>query len=375
MTIHKHPLPNVRRIAVLRANALGDYVFTIPALDALKAAFPEAEIVLLAKAWHRDFLAARPGPVDRVVVLPKCNGVPHETDRVEDPDEVAAFFARMRAEQFDIALQMHGGGGNSNPFVRALGARLTAGLCAEHAPPLDINIPYVPYHNEVLRYLEVAGSVGAVPTGVTPRITVTRADREALARELPALHQPYVVLHPGATDVRRRWPLKKMAALADVLALRGLAVCVTGVPEESEAVAQVVAGARENVHGLCGKLSLPGMLALLESAELVVSNDTGPLHLARAAGTPTVGLYWMGNVINGGPLNVRGHRFAMSWTTHCPACGMDCIANDAHVARNGCAHDVSFVDGISVDEVASHAEVLLAGVTGTDDFRRQSAQA
>ncbi|HEX7048444.1 MAG TPA: glycosyltransferase family 9 protein [Gammaproteobacteria bacterium] len=373
MTIRKYPLPGVRKIAVLRANALGDYVFTIPALDALKATFPEAEVVLLGKAWHRDFLAARPGPVDRVVVLPKCNGVPHEADRVEDPEAVDAFFADMRAEHFDIALQMHGGGGNSNPLVSALGARLTAGLRADGAPPLDINIPYVFYHNEVLRYLEVVGSVGAVPTSVTPELAVTAMDRQALTDEMPALQQPYVVLHPGATDIRRRWPLEKMTALAGILAARGLAVYVTGVAEESAAVAKVASGANENIHDLCGKLSLPGMLALLKSADLLVSNDTGPLHLARAVGTATIGIYWVGNMINGGPMNVRNHRCAMSWTTHCPLCGMDCIANDAHVPRDGCMHDESFVDGVSVDEISAHAEALLnlPGVTAT--FR--SAQA
>lgn len=359
MTIRKQPLSGVRKIAVLRANALGDYVFTIPALNALKAAFPEAEIVLLGKAWHREFLAARPGPVDRVIVPPKCTGIPHETDRVEDPAAVTGFFARMRDERFDIALQMHGGGGNSNPFVNALGARLTAGLCAEGAPPLDINVPYVLYHNEILRYLEVAGAVGALPTGVTPELAVTAADRQALKRELPALEQPYAVLHPGATDIRRRWPLERMSALADTLAARGLAVCVTGLPEESETVAGVVNGAEANIHDLCGKLSLPGMLALLESAELVVSNDTGPLHLARAVGTLTIGMYWIGNVINAGPVNVSGHRCAVSWTTYCPSCGMDCIENDAHVPGNGCAHDVSFIDGVTVEEVVAHAEELL----------------
>lgn len=371
----KNPLPGVRKIAVLRANALGDYIFTLPALNALKAAFPEAEITLLGRAWHRAFLLARPGPVDRVVVVPKCNGIPQERDRIEDEPAVEAFFERMRAERFDIALQMHGGGGNSNPFVRALGARLAAGLQADGAPPLDINIPYVLYHNEVLRYLEVAEAVGAVPVGVMPELAVTAADRESLVRELPGLERPHVVLHPGSTDIRRRWPLERMAALADRLAARGLIVCVTGVKEESDAVAAVVNAANAPVHDLCGRLSLPAMLALLESAALVVSNDTGPLHLARAVGTPTVGIYWMGNMINASPIRARHHACAISWTTHCPSCGMDCIANDAHVPSGGCSHDTSFVAGVGVDEVVMHAERLLDanGISAGDEPRSARA--
>ncbi|GAA3117371.1 hypothetical protein [Nonomuraea salmonea] len=66
---------DVRRIAVLRANALGDYLMAVPALDALKRAYPEAQLTLLATPWHAAFLTGRPGPVDDVVALPPITGV------------------------------------------------------------------------------------------------------------------------------------------------------------------------------------------------------------------------------------------------------------------------------------------------------------
>lgn len=363
-------MQTVTKIAVLRANALGDYIFAIPALAALRQAYPQAEIVYLGNRWHREFLAERPGPVDRVVVVPKCHGVPDEKDRIEDPAAVDDFFRAMRAEGFDIALQMHGGGGNSNPFVAALGARLTAGLRAGGAPPLDINVPYLLYHNEMLRQLEVAASVGAEPVGVTPRLAVTDADRHALAAETAATPRPYVVLHPGASDVRRRWPAAKMAVLADVLHARGFEICITGIAAERETAIAVACAARCRPRNLCGRLSLRALAALLESAALVVANDTGPLHLARAIGTPTVGIYWIGNLVNYGAEAVRNHRYAVSWTTRCPTCGIDCIANDMRVARDGCRHDASIVDSIGVDEVIACTDALLeqrvrAGVGGT----------
>lgn len=352
---------NVRKIAVLRANALGDFVFATPALNALKRSWPDAELVYLGREWHQDFLVGRPGPVDSVIVVPKYHGVPHEADRVENPAQVEEFFARMQGERFDIALQMHGGGGNSNPFVRRLGARLSAGFRAAGAAPLDINIPYVLYHNEVLRYLELAESVGAHAGSVQPRVQVTANDRDELRAALPGLREPYAVLHPGASDVRRRWPAAKMAALADTLSARGLRVLITGTRTEGELVESVVRRARA-AENVCGHLSLPALTALLDGAALVVSNDTGPLHLARAVGTPTIGIYWVGNVINAGPVALRNHRYAMSWTVNCPACGMDCVHNDAHVPRDGCRHEESFVDEVSVEEVAAHADALLAAV-------------
>jgi hypothetical protein len=97
-----------RRIAVLRANALGDLLVAWPALDALRNAYPDAELVLLAREWHREFLDARPGPIDRVVVLPPIRGVSVPDDAQAPDDPPPGFLAAMRREGFDLALQLHG---------------------------------------------------------------------------------------------------------------------------------------------------------------------------------------------------------------------------------------------------------------------------
>ncbi|MDQ3841277.1 MAG: glycosyltransferase family 9 protein, partial [Actinomycetota bacterium] len=115
---------NVRKIALLRAGGIGDFIFTLPALAALRAAYPEAEITLLGTAWHEELLSGRPGPPERAIEVPPSTGVNGpDTGVVEDEEELERFFARMREERFDLALQMHGGGGYSNPFVQRLGAR------------------------------------------------------------------------------------------------------------------------------------------------------------------------------------------------------------------------------------------------------------
>lgn len=364
----------VSRVAVLRANALGDYIFCIPALEAIKRAWPEAELVYLGNAWHRDFLAGRPGPVDRVEVVPRHNGIPHESDYVSDPWAAEAFFERMRAERFDIAFQMHGGGGNSNPFIRKLGAQTTAGMTADDAEPLDINIPYVLYRNEVLRNLEIVTAAGAQPGSVDPVMTVTKNDQEELddAMSSRRIRQPFAVLHPGASDVRRRWPAEKVAAVADALAARGIDVYLTGVNAEDRLCEDVAGVAKSVPVNTCGKLSLNALTALLSQAALVVSNDTGPLHLARALGTRTVGTYWVGNAINSGLISGYGHRICMSWTTACPRCGLDCIRHDAHVPFDGCGHAVSFLDSIAVSDVLEEVDAVLT--EGVAEQRRFSTR-
>lgn len=182
-------MPRVDKIAVLRANALGDLIFALQALHALRTAYRHAEIVLLGQAWHAELMSGRPSPIDRVIVLPPAPGVNGPLDMPDTAGTQAErerFFAAMQLERFDLAIQLHGGGGYSNPFIRRLGARVTAGLRAADAPPLDRWIPYVYYQHETLRLLEVVGLVGAQPpTTLEPQLAVTEADLAEAAAAVP----------------------------------------------------------------------------------------------------------------------------------------------------------------------------------------------
>jgi ADP-heptose:LPS heptosyltransferase len=354
--------PSVDRIAVLRANALGDFIFALPALDALRAAYPDAEIVLVGAPWHARFLTGRPGPVDRVVELPPLPGV-RDLVAGEEPAVPAPFLAAMRAEQFDLAIQLHGGGRASNPLVTGMGARITAGLRAEGAPPLDRWIRYEYYQPEVFRYLEVVGLVGALPVTYRPTLALTDDDRKEAAAVVPDQARPLVGLHPGATDDRRRWPAERFSAVGDALA-EVADVLVTGTGAERDLVQRVIDGMREEARPLVDALSLGGLAALYARCGVVVSNDTGPVHLAAAAGAPTVGMYWVGNLINGAPFERARHRPLVSWTINCPECGQDCT-RDLYPARvgggqPGCAHSPSFVADIATVEVVDAARELLA---------------
>jgi ADP-heptose:LPS heptosyltransferase len=348
------PDPSVRKIAVLRANALGDFIFALPALDALRSAYPAAEIVLLGAPWHARFLAGRPGPVDRVVVLPPDA---LSTGRLDD-----GFLAAMRAERFDLALQLHGGGRTSNAVVAALGARLTAGLRAPDAPPLSRWVRYVYHQPEVFRYLEVVGLVGAPPVTYRPCLAVTDDERKEAAALVPEQARPLVALHPGATDERRRWPAERFGAVGDALATVA-DVLVTGTGPERDVVDRVLAAMRRPARPLVDALSLGGLAALYARCAVVIANDTGPVHLAEAVGAATVGLYWVGNLINGAPVDRARHRPLVSWTIRCPECGQDCT-RDLYPARvgggvPGCGHSPSFVADIATVEVVEAARELL----------------
>jgi ADP-heptose:LPS heptosyltransferase len=344
----------VRKLAVLRANAIGDYLVSLPAIEALRRAYPGAELVLLGADWHAGFLAGRPGPVDRCVPVPPTVGV--RDDRPPSPAAVVdRFFARMRAERFDLAVQLHGGGRHSNAFVRRLGARVTAGSRAPDAPPLDRTVPYTLHQHEVHRFLEVAGLVGAAPVTLEPRLQVMATDRAEAVTVLAEGEDPLVVLHPGANDPRRRWPVERLAAVGGELARKGARLAVVGTAAEQVLAARLLAALDSEAVDLTGRLGLGGLAGLLQRATLLVGNDSGPRHLAAAVGTATVAVYWCVNLVSYGPMSRVRHRAPTAWQLHCPVCGVNGLQEDCR-AR----HEASFVADVPVDEVLTEALELLA---------------
>ncbi len=347
------PVPGVARIAVLRANFLGDLVLTLPALAALRAAHPRAEITLLGTPWHADLLEGRPGPWDRVVVVPPWPGVRDAPGAARDTPEVHRFLAAQRAEGYDLALQLHGGGGNSNPLVSALGARVTAGARDSGAPPLDRWLPYSADQHEVFRCLELAGLVGAAPVTLEPRLALTPADAAAADDVLPAGPGPLVALHPGAQDPRRRWPPASFAALAGELAAGGVRVVLVGAGgDDRRAADEIRAATPAPLLDLVGRLPLGALAGVLARCRVVVANDSGPRHLAEAVGAATVGVFLERNLLNAGPLTRRRHRVAVSTRTDCDVCGAD-------QSRSRCGHDRSLVAGVPVEAVLTAALDLL----------------
>jgi ADP-heptose:LPS heptosyltransferase len=314
-------VPGVRRLAVLRANGVGDYVVAEPALAALRAAYPQAEITLLGAAHTRPLVEGRRGPCDRYVQVPLTRGVRVGGDPDATPEALEAWCAEQRAHGYDLAVQLHGGGRNSNALLLRLGARTTAGTATPDAPKPDRWTPYTPYQHDTLRWLEVAAAVGAHATRLEPHVEVTAADLAESRSVLPPGAAPLVAVHPGATDPRRCYPEERLGAIARTLADRGARVVVLGGPGEQERVDRVVAGFGREVETVVGGTSLGGLLGTLRRSSLLLGNDSGPRHLAAAVGTPTVAVFTYANLADVAPLTRTWHRMTVSWTSACQVCG------------------------------------------------------
>jgi ADP-heptose:LPS heptosyltransferase len=189
---------------------------------------------------------------------------------------------------------------------------------------------------------------------------VTADDRDQAAAALAADDRPLVVLHPGANDPRRRWPVERLAVVGGELARKGARLAVVGTAADQRLVGQLLASLDGNAADLAGRLGLGGLAGLLEQATLLVGNDSGPRHLAAAVGTATVAVYWGVHLGSYGPLYRARHRAPTSWRLHCPVCGADGRQEDCRSS-----HEASFVGDVPVDEVLAEALDLLATETAS----------
>lgn len=276
------------RVAVFRALQLGDMLAVVPALRALRHAWPAARITLIGLPWAREFVR-RFGYCDELLEFPGLPGMP---ERIPDARALPAFYAAARERRFDLALQMHGSGTLTNGIVARLGARRMAGFRPDAASAPEDFLVWDPHEPERERYLRLADSLGVPRHGEQLEFPVdareSRAAHALLAQALPFASRAYVCIHPGARLPSRRWPAARFAAVADAMAARGYTIVLTGTEEEAPLGAAVRAAMRFPAADLIGKTSLGTLAAILRDAHLLICNDTGTSHVANAMRTPTV---------------------------------------------------------------------------------------
>jgi ADP-heptose:LPS heptosyltransferase len=322
------------KIAVLRALQLGDLLCAVPALRALRHAYPEAETTLIALPWARE-LAVRFGPyVDKFVEFPGFPGMP---ERVPDVAALPRFFGRMRSEAFDLALQLHGSGELTNPITALLGAARTAGFYrrGHYRPDGDGYAEWRDDEHEVMRWLRLMEFIGLAPRGTHLEFPL----READWHEWRSLRlRDYALIHPGSQLPSRRWPPERFAAVGDALAAEGVRVVLTGTAAEQHLTLKVKHAMREPALDLAGRTTLGTLGALIARARLVVCNDTGVSHIAAAMRTPSVVVACGSDPRRWAPLNRELHRVLAAPVPcrpcahlHCPIghpCALDVSARD-----------------------------------------------
>ncbi|MBO9632025.1 MAG: glycosyltransferase family 9 protein [Chitinophagaceae bacterium] len=309
-------IPFVRarpKIAILRALQLGDLLCSIPAIRALRAALPEAEISLLGLPWSVGFVKRFPHLFDRHIHFPGYPGLPEQPFILEQWE---AFVKDMQAESFDLIIQMQGNGSIVNDFLPMLGSTQIAGF----RPPFNCTpspwfMDYPDHIYEVLRHMALMNFLGFPARDPEMEFPVSSADHEKLKTILPASERPYVCVHPGSRAGWRQWPPAHFAMLADICAKAGYSVVLTGTRDEQPITAEVRKWMKQEAIDLAGATDLGLVAALISDAALLISNCTGVSHIAAATHTPSLVISMDGEPNRWGPLN-RDRHTVIDWLTH-----------------------------------------------------------
>jgi ADP-heptose:LPS heptosyltransferase len=296
-----------RTILVLRAlPGLGDLLTAIPALRAIREHEPSAHVALVGLAGTAPLVERFGRYIDELIPLPGFPGLPEQPPDVE---AIPGFLWALQARHADLAINFHGSGWVTNPLVALFGARATAGyhVRGEWRPDARRFLEHDDSVPEVIRWLRLTSALGWPSDDARLEFPVRRPSADEAA-VLGGLGGTVAVIHPGASVAERRWSPDAFALVADSLAAAGASVVLTGSDAERDVTAAVAAAMRAASVDLAGRTSLDGLASLLQSAAVLVCNDTGVSHLADALGTPSVVIFVGSEIDRWAPLDRQLHR-------------------------------------------------------------------
>ncbi len=334
------------RVLVVLPNWFGETLFATPFLRALKQARPQATVQALGWPQCQEVLRENPH-VNRFLAY-------DERGAHRGLGAKWGLIQHLRAQHFDAAFVLRPS--RSRAALLALaGIPVRVGFSEKGAGWLTHRVPrpVVPQH-KALTYLPLLGVVGLRGSSGPYEYVVGPQERRAALERLAAAGldgRRVVVLHPGANWPHKRWAPARFAALADrLVASHGVAVLVTGGPQDvglGEAIRQAM---RQSPVLLIGRTSLRELAACLERADLVVTNDTGILHVAAALGRPVVGLYGPTSPQFTGPFGNPRQTIVIHHPEGCPR--VPCVQRPTDPPHPG-------MDAIPVEEVYDAASRLL----------------
>jgi lipopolysaccharide heptosyltransferase II len=327
------------RIALVKPSALGDIVHSLPVLHALRHRYPRVHITWIVNRSYEPLLQGHPDldatlAVDRDAFRPGL---------LKGLATVAGFLQDIRRQHFDLVVDLQGLL-RTGLMMLVSGAERKVGLCSARegaswfytdllGPPPRATNPAgaikADFH-AVDRYWQVAEALGV---GHLPKrflIPIPDADQQWAALRLGPWPRPWMMMNVGTRWETKRWPAAFFADLAQrALRRYGGTVVLVGGSDEVSLAKGVTSALPHQSFDLTGKTSLPQLAAILSQADVVVSNDSGPLHLAVALGRPVVAPFTCTSPLRTGPYH--GREGAVATKVWCAAsyrkrCArMDCM--------------------------------------------------
>ena len=339
---------NIRKILVRSTNWIGDAVMTTPALGAIRAAFPSSEIVLAANSVVSELMTPHPF-CDRVIIYDK-NG-PHRGLR-----GFGKFCRLIGRERFDLAILFQ------NAIEAAIMARLAhigtragyntdgRGILLTHEIPVTKEARRL-HHTQY--YMNMLAKLGISPAEQKLRLQCTDEEK----RWAQSLLGPgrWAAINPGAAyGSAKRWYPERFAQVADALASEpGYGSVLVGGRGETGIGSEIESLMRSKPLNLIGGTSVRQLMAVLASVDLVITNDSGPMHVAAAFDRPIVALFGPTDHTTTSPLCPR--FILVRREVECAPC-----------LKRQCPTDHRCMAGISVNDVLSAVKTLLRSEAGAE---------
>lgn len=306
------------RIAIIKLSSLGDVVHALPVARALRRALPSAHLTWVVEAREYAILRDHPDldavvPVDTRLwrrLLWRPAGARQVLGKVRRLRE------RIRLASFDVAIDLQGllKSGLLTAYTGApLRIGFSAGRCRERWNALFTNRHVTPpdsARHVVEQYLSLLAPLGIEPGPAEFQVPVPAASErrieELLVKEGVKPGDRLVAINPGAGQPQKRWSVARFGALAERLATEaGARLLLLWGPDEAHMARKISLALPGHSALLAPPTDLGELTALLKRCRLMIANDTGPLHLAAALGTPSLGLYGPTKAERNGPYGAR----------------------------------------------------------------------
>ena len=294
------PLTDISRLLVVKTSSIGDVIHALPVVQAIKEAAPRLTLGWVVRRRCADVLRGNPF-IDRLYVMPDRPSL----------GELRALRAELRADRYEIALDMQG------LFLSGLatwlsGAPVRAGWDRNReANALFLTHPIIPgrardrHEVDLLYGFAEALGVHVAHPEFTPQTYLAAEGAGRAGEWLAGLPRPRIALNVGASRAYKRWPVERWASVARALTISGSGVVFVGDRNDAQAVAEILPGLAAGYVDLAGETTLRELASVLAACDLLVTADTGPMHIAVAVGTPVVALFGATDPARHGPYGAR----------------------------------------------------------------------
>jgi lipopolysaccharide heptosyltransferase II len=338
-----------KKILISRLDRIGDVVLSTPAITALKEAYPRSFLAVMVRPYARDIINGNPF-VDEVIIYDK-------DDSHKGFISTFKFAMNLRKKKFGLYLNLHPTN-RSNILGFLAGIPERVGYDRKMGFLLSKRIPHdkqLGEKHEMEYTLDVLRAIGIEPKDKRPVMPIDKNKTESVRLLLKehgvAEGKKIVVVHPGASCPSKRWPAKRFAALCDrLIGELNVQIIIIAGPDEVELGNGLKEMIKQEAVNLSGATSVADLACLFKLSDLFISNDSGPVHISTAVGTPVISIFGRNERGLGpnrwGPLG--RDDVILQKDVGC----RECFAHD-------CPHNFKCLLALSVDEVFDTARKAL----------------